>query len=213
MIKAVIFDFDGVIVDSETKKFNDLKNLLRDFNYNLNDSSFKKMIGKKTGFFLRQEFPNISEENIDEISRKRRVLELNNPSLKLILGIKKLLEFLKSKKIKIAITSGTKKQIIKLVLKNNKLEDYFDLIVGGEDFKKSKPSPECFLIALNNLELKPSEAIIIEDSVSGIDAGKDSGAIVFGIETYFKKNQLKKADKIFENHCDLLYYLESNKLF
>ncbi|VVB77548.1 Phosphoglycolate phosphatase [uncultured archaeon] len=212
MIKSFIFDFDGVIIDSETKKFNDLKNLLKEKGYALKDSSFIDMIGKKTGFFLKEQFKNISEKEIKEISQNRRNIQLTDSNYKLISGIKELLEFIKSKKLKLAITSGTKKEIITKILEKNNLLDLFDLIIGGEDFNESKPSPEGFLVTLKKLALKPSEVIVVEDSVSGIISSKKAGCKVFAVKTYFEEKDLKEADKIFENHHYLLSYIESSTL-
>lgn len=211
MIKSFIFDFDGVIVDSEKKKFNDLKILLKKRGYTLDPSSLSDMIGKKTGLFLKEQFKNISGEEIEKISEARRSLQLND-DLKLIPGVTALLEFMRSKKLKIAITSGTKNEIIKKILKKNNLFYFFDIIVGGEDFYESKPSPEGFLVTLKKLNLSPKEVVVIEDSVSGITSAKKAGCTVFGVKTYFKESDLKEADKVFESHYEILEYIKNNSI-
>lgn len=208
MIKAIIFDFDGVIVDTELKKFEDLKSLLKNTEFILKEKDFKYMIGKKTSAFLSRKFPKMNELEIKKITEQRRSLESYNHNL--IPGIIELIKFIKSKKVKIALTTGSNKEQVDRVLKANKIKSYFNLIVSGKDFKESKPSPECYLNTLKKLKLKSSEVIVIEDSVAGIKSSKSANCKVFGIMTYFNKTELQEADKIFINHFGILEYFKKN---
>jgi beta-phosphoglucomutase len=210
MIKTIIFDFDGVIVDTEINKFKDLKKILNNNEFALDESDFKDMIGKKTKAFLSLKFPNMKLEQKEKIAELRRENQLSNDYFNLIPGIKELLNFIKSKEIRMVITTGSKRDFVKKILTDNQIESFFDMLITGEDFEKSKPSPECYETTLNKLNLNSSEVIVIEDSVAGITSAKDANCTVFGIMTYLGKEDLLEADQVFKNHLDILDYLENN---
>ncbi len=211
MVIAVIFDFDGVLIDSERKKFRDLQIVLKPFNLNLKKHDFQKMLGKKTDSFLSERFPTLSKSKIKTIVKLRRQRQLSKIP-KLIPGTMKLIRFLKSKKVKTAITTGSSRALVKSILKKNSAGQLFDLIVSGDEFNKSKPSPECYKATLKKLKLSPGKVIVIEDSVAGIKAAKAAGCKVIGITTYLPKRKLysAKADFVFRSNSDILGYFKKN---
>ncbi len=208
MLKAIIFDFDGVIVDTELDRFKFLQKELVQYNIILDKSVFPNFFGKKTSEALKELVPNISEKTLIEINFKRqKYLEENITKLNLLSQIKELLYTLK-KKYFLGITTGSNSKIVNKLLKNHKLEKYFKIIITGEQFKSSKPNPECYTLTLNKLNIKPSEAIIIEDSEAGIIAGKKAGCKVLGLKNKYNSKQIEKADKIFNNHKEISKYIK-----
>ena len=136
MIKGVIFDFDGVIIDTESRKFKDLKKILRTYGYDLKSKLFPEMVGKKTSFFLSSEYPDMPARILKDIVAKRRKMQNRSiDSYKLIPGIKELLKFLKYRNYAVAIATGSEKDFIKKILKYHSIGSYFDVIVSGEAFK------------------------------------------------------------------------------
>jgi len=211
MIKGVLFDFDGVIVDTESKKFEDIRKILANQGIALKRNDFQNFIGKKTDFFLRERFPLLSEEALQQIINERRRLQFRNfQKYKLIYGIKALLKYLKLKKYAVALVTGSKRDFVNKLIKINRISECFQLIISGEEYKSSKSNSECYELALKKLKLKPEEVIIIEDSVVGIKAGKKVGATVFALGTYLKKEELIGADKWFDNHKQILEHLKKN---
>jgi HAD superfamily hydrolase (TIGR01509 family) len=205
MLKGIIFDFDGVIIDTEKKKFEDIKKILSKYGFKINKEDFPGFIGKKTAFYINEKFPEISREKINKILKERKHLQFKNlKKNRLILGIRVFLKFLKSKKYKLAIATGSKRVFVRKILIIYDLLKYFDIIVTGEDFKSSKPNPECYTKALRKMKLKPGEIIIIEDSPAGILAGKKIRARVFAVQTYMDKEELAAADEIFNNSLQIL---------
>ena len=170
MIKTVIFDFDGVIADTETERFADVQRLLRKHGYILEAASFPVFIGKKTGHFLRQKFPDMPAQLIQQIVDERRKQQ---HTYRIINGLPELLQFLRSQRIQTAITTGSGMDVVRKSLAENKL--FFDFIVTGEMFRSSKPDPECYLLTLKKAASKPSETIIIEDSLAGIAGCRAAG--------------------------------------
>jgi beta-phosphoglucomutase-like phosphatase (HAD superfamily) len=212
MIKAIIFDFDGVVVDTETAKFKELQNILKHRGLVLKKKDFKDMIGKKTGAFLSMKFPQMHESEINRIVDVRRRRLLSNFNGELIPGIKRLLGFIKSRKVRITLTTGSTKKIVEKILQAKGIKGFFDLIVTGEDFKQSKPSPECYEKTLERLKLSPSEVIVIEDAIAGIKAAKSAKCTVWGITTYLNKRELREADKKFTSHIKILRCLKKSFL-
>lgn len=207
MIKAVLFDFDGVIVDTERARFVQLNNILKRYTLKLKEEWFKDILGLKTDVFLRKKFSNLSENNIKKISDERRDLLKKNPfRLKLYHGIDSSVITL-SKQYCLAVVTGTDKIIVKKILSNYNIDRYFNVLITGDMFSSSKPDSECYELALKKLRMKPDEVIVIEDSKVGILAAKKLNCIVFGYKNSYNKEQLKDADKIFSNHDELKKYL------
>jgi HAD superfamily hydrolase (TIGR01509 family) len=214
MIKGIIFDFDGVIVDTESKKFKDIQRILDKYGYSIKKNIFPQFVGKKTHFFLNEKFPDIPQNALDKIMKERRSVQYKNiKENRIIAGLRDLLVFLKQKNLKIGIATGSERKFVKKILNANKISKYFDFLITGEDFRSSKPNPEVFLNAIQKTKLSKKEILIVEDSVAGIKAAKAINCKVFAITTYLKKPQLRGADKIFKNHFEILKYLKSKSFY
>jgi len=202
MIKAFIFDFDGVIVDSETDKYLKLNELLKESGYKeLTD--FKSFTGKKTHRILEENYPNMPQKIVESIQYMRRS-DLKKTISKPISGIVELINFL-SDKYTLAITTGTEKSVVLNHLEFYKINK-FDLLITSESYYTSKEDPEAYLVTLKKLKLKASETVVIEDSQAGIDSAKAAGCVVYAIDTY--DLGLKNADKYFRNHKEILNSLK-----
>jgi HAD superfamily hydrolase (TIGR01509 family) len=200
MMKAVLFDFDGVIVDSELLRYEVLNDILVEAGYKKISIPLSEFSGKKTEKILADCFPDMNKNIMqDIISRRRERQELP----KLMPKIKELLKYLKPR-CKLAIVTGSQESIVSTVIKHYSLPD-FDLLVTGDKYGKSKENPECYILALKELSIEPKDAIAIEDSQAGVDSAKYIK--VFGIETYSK---LERADMLFKDHASLLTYLREH---
>jgi HAD superfamily hydrolase (TIGR01509 family) len=210
MIKAIIFDFDGVIVDTELNRFKFIQKELARHNILLDDSILPDIFGIKTSMVLRELVPNISEDIIKEINLKgQKIIKEKIVELKPLPNIKPLLKLL-NLRYKIGLTTGSKSMVVNKFLEHNDLLKYFAIITTGEMFKSSKPYPECYLLTLKKLNIQSSEAIIIEDSKAGIMAGKNSGCKVFGLKNQYNSKQIKYADKVFNDYKEMLKYFKEN---
>ncbi len=210
MLKAIIFDFDGVIIDSETKKFSDMIQILQKHNLEIDKTLFSEFIGKKRDFFLKQQFSKLSKETIQGIVEEVHALEEKSLNeFKLIKGLKNLLLFLQQKKMKMVITSGSKEGFIETILKAHHINDFFDFIISGEMFHASKPDPECYQVTLNQLKLAPEECLVIEDSIAGITAAKKLKIPVIGLSTYHTKKELHDAEYQCADQTEILSHLRT----
>ena len=181
MIKAVIFDMDGVIFDSERvicdlwleiAKENDITGIeeLMLKCIGLNDKATDNLFTTKYG----DKFPY--EDFKKQISKEYHS-RYDGGRLPMKPGVRELLSFLKENNVKTALASSTKVETVTNQLRDAKILDYFDVVIGGDMVKNSKPNPEIFLTAAEKLGIDPKEAYIIEDSFNGIKAAHSAEAM------------------------------------
>ena len=211
MIQTVIFDMDGVIVDTEPvhhyayyKQFDELKIVVPEEMY----TSF-------TGFSTRNTFQTLKEafqleHNVEDLIQRKRTLFNDafdsKEDIYLIEGVEKLIQDLHCNGMQLILASSAAKVTIDRVFRRFNLHQYFTHIVSGEDFPDSKPHPAIFEYAAS-LSIAPKEnCIVIEDSTNGIRAAKAAGIFCVGYNSENSKLQdLSLADLIVE-HLDELSF-------
>lgn len=191
MLKAVIFDMDGVIVDTEYIDFqlqSDFIKSIAKHPEQLTHHDFSQLVGR-SGRDLLERIQSLCQSDIsfaeiykgfDAINDQKYSQEMIKTHFRK--DIVKIIEFAKKHGIALAIASSSSKQHILKVLKTCRIDDAFNLIVSGEDFKESKPNPAIYQFVLRQLDIHASEAIVIEDSPSGITAAKSAGIPVIAYE-------------------------------
>lgn len=195
MIKAVIFDMDGVITDSERSRFEQLKPLLAAKGIKIKQSHYKKMVGVRTIVFLKENFGKIlPQDDLDEIYNQRLSAFWADPK-KFIhalpfaqAAVKKL-----AANFKLAIASSAGEKEIRLVLTHLGIIKNFSQIIGAQSIKRPKPAPDVYLAALQKLKLSPQSCIAVEDSPVGVRAAKAAGLICIGVTSTSPKKDLQKA--------------------
>lgn len=187
-LKALIFDMDGVIVDTEYQDFSIQKEFIKLFNphSNYSEKELLVLVGKSylTLYKLLQHF--IGEEySIEKIEKEYGVFsdvkysKLNYREL-FREDIIKILDFSVENGIKLALASSSKYKHIIEILESCGIRGYFDVIVSGENFMESKPNPEIYQATLNELSVQAEQCIAIEDSYSGIEASTSAGIATIG---------------------------------
>ncbi len=194
--KHVIFDFDGVIVDSEKKKFEDLQKILKNYNFSLKNEEFKKFIGKKRAFFLKEQNHDIINNNIEEIMTKVHKKDFQIHKYDLTKGLTDFLTFLENKGIKMHIATGSSEKFVLKILEKFNIKKYFTYIITGDQVSESKPSPKVYLEIKNKINDEP--AFVIEDSAAGILSAKRAGFFVISFLEH------DKADVMVHNFLELL---------
>ena len=209
MLQAVIFDFDGVITDSEVLHLRSFNNVLGQYGIEITKKDYyKKYLGSSDLDCFRQLRSegklNLDDEEIENlIKRKNEDFEkLARTEGRLIAGVKDFLQKLKQNNITMAICSGSLLTEIMLILEEAGLQTFFDVIVSAEQVRTGKPAPEGFLLALQKLNKKSPEpvlaehCIVIEDSYWGLEAARAAGMHTVAVTNSYDAEELKLAEKI-----------------
>lgn len=205
--KAIIFDMDGVLFDTESfyyrrrevfldQKGISIKHLPPSFFIGGNMKQIWRAI-------LREEY-----KNWDILRLQEEYLEYKRqhplPYKELIFtDVKNVLLELKKKNIKLALASNSTKEDILRALSETQLMGYFDMIMSGQEVKESKPSPDVYLKVMEELGVKSTETLIIEDSEKGIQAGVSSKADVWAIRDKWFGMDQSKATQLIDSLADI----------
>ncbi|MGM0240713.1 HAD family hydrolase [Enterococcus sp. AZ103] len=182
--KAIIFDMDGVIVDTEFLDFDIQRQFIAVENHEPIDpdtSKYNVLVGRSfddlyltLASFLKEPLPLDTLKSKFESFNEEKYEGVDYAKL-FRKDIVKILKFAKEQNIKLAVASSSEHNHILEVLKNCKIESYFDVIFSGEFVEKSKPDPEIYRITLDKLGVLAENAIAIEDSAYGITAATSAG--------------------------------------
>ena len=190
MIKAILFDLDGTLVDTEKIFMKVAQKIAHKHGFELNEhETFLYGVQAETFYkiILKNRRKDLDIKKLVE-EHKKNYEELIKEKIKIFPGAIEAVKESKEK-YKIGLVSGSDQKEIRIVLKK------INIIVASKDTKKGKPDPEGYLRAARRLKVKPFECIAIEDSKAGIDAGKSAGMKVIGVLNGSKQN-LSEAHKI-----------------
>ena len=217
MIQTVIFDMDGVIVDTEPVHRYAYFQHFEELNIPVTEEMFTSFTGNST----RNVFQNLKtlfklEHDVEDlIQRKRTIFNDafdNKEDLELLEGVEKLIKDFHQKGMQLILASSASKVTIDRVFRRFDLHQYFTHIVSGEDFPKSKPDPAIFQHAASLSIASKGNCIVIEDSTNGVKAAKSAGIFCVGYNSFHSKLQdLSEADLII-NHFDELNFEKISKL-
>lgn len=203
MIGAVIFDMDGVIINSEPIHHQCLTIITKEFGFSLDGDQYDQYIGvsaKDMWEDLKRIYsiPESVDTLVDrEYAEYVQYLQSNQGEIKPIQGVKELIMQIYEKNIPLVLASSSSRENIELILKMFEMTSYFSKIVSGFEMPKSKPFPDIFLKAANLIGADPKACLVIEDSFSGVTAGKEAGMKVIGFQNIDSGNQdLSKADLV-----------------
>ena len=181
MRKAVIFDMDGVLIDSQPLHYKVDMAVLHKCGY----PAVLETVVPYTGVSNPDRWPkyreslNLAQSVGELIKLQTETLAdvFSNETLAAFEGIPQLLRRLKSRGVKTAVASSSPHELINLSLSKTGIDKYFDVLVSGEDVSVGKPAPDIFLFAAEKLNRAPGGCIVVEDSPNGIRAAKNAGMV------------------------------------
>lgn len=196
MIKGIIFDMDGTIVDSlpyhyEAWKIFFNENKVENFSEKLNEYK-----GGGTLDLMRTVYGNqYSKKELKKMSEDKEKIfrKIYKGEIKQILGFKNFLDELKSKDIMVGLASNAIRKNVSMIINELEIYDYFDSIICGDEVINGKPNPEMFNETIDRFNISKDECLIFEDSLEGVLAAKNSGVKVIGITSSSSNKVLKDA--------------------
>ena len=216
MLRAVIFDFDGVITDSEILHLRAFNQSLAQYGIEITKNDYYTMY---LGFndtdcyklLIEKGLLKMDEQQINTLMiQKKKIFEqLAKAEGKMIEGVRDFLNMLEQNNIPMAICSGSLLTEVEMVLEDARLRHLFEVVVSGEQVKKGKPDPEGFLLSLQRLNEKrenpitANQCVVIEDSHWGLEAAKAAGMHTIAVTNSYDAEQLSMADKIVDRLNEL----------
>ncbi len=202
---AVIFDMDGVLIDSYKAHFLSWKRMLKRYGLEMSEEEFSSTFGQTNRDILSRIFPDLKEEEYEKMANQkeeifRQIIEEDFPEME---GASELIEEIHKAGGLLGIGSSGPFENIKTVLRKLPAGRYFSAIVSGSEIKKGKPDPEVFLKVAEKLKILPSRCIVIEDSPAGVKAGKRAGCSVVALTGTVSKEYLMEADLIVDSLKEL----------
>ena len=208
-IKAILFDMDGVVIDSEKLYSKSEQKLFDKYGINFSDSDWDYIKGCTEKEFYNLVYskysPTISREDL--ILEGRLYLKaIFSSKLEYMDGFNDIYPIL-SKEYKLALVTSTGLDIVNHIDKILSIRKKFDFIITSEDTKKHKPNPDPYVKAMNTLNFNSNECIVVEDSIQGIKSGKISGCNVVALEGSVDRCLLDEADYIISNLREIINIL------
>lgn len=204
MIKAVIFDFDGVLADTMFDNCKAWQKAFALYGFHMDDIEYYRLEGmgrfQIAEYFIEKYFlePSIKKNLVEakEMNYKK------NNSFKYYDYVNEIFSFLNEKGISTAIVTGASKTRIQEHLNEN-ISQYLKALVTADDVVHTKPDPEPYLKAAAMMGINPKDCLVIENAILGIDSAKRAGCHCFAIETTLSATDLSEADEVFDSHKNL----------
>jgi len=211
-LKGIIFDMDGVIIDSEPIHLKLEKELLEEMGGNYLDVNRDNFIGTTDAHmwntFKKQFDIKLSVEELINIKRKRFIENLDE--IPLVNNVLELMKSLHNEGYNLGLASSNNRDAVESVKEKYNLTKYIDIFMNGEEVLKGKPNPEIFLTTAKYMNIKPENCLVIEDARNGVLAAKSAGMKCIGLQNKNSGTQdLSGADFVVDSYEDLT--LESIK--
>jgi beta-phosphoglucomutase len=216
MLQAVIFDFDGVITDSEILHFRAFNKVLARHGLELTKREYySKYLGLSDvdcyHTLIAEGRLAVGKSHVKALVQEKTHIfeELARTDGKIIEGVREFLDLLAAEKVRTAICSGALRAEIELILEDANLRGFFEVIVSAEEVKRGKPHPDGFLLTLKRLNaggvtrIAPQQCVVIEDSHWGLKAAQAAGMQTVAVTNTYEAKQLAGAGKIVARLSDL----------
>jgi beta-phosphoglucomutase len=201
MTKAVLWDLDGVLVDTAPFHFQAWQELFRSVGKGFADGDFRRTFGLRNDAILRDILGELAPAEEARLARRKEELYRAKADgrVRAMPGAVELLRRLKREGRKTAIVSSAPRENVRVLLRSLGLEEMFEAVVAEEDAPRGKPDPQGFLLAAEKLGVAPAECVVIEDAPGGLEAAKSGGMRCIGVTTSRPREALARADLVVDS--------------
>ena len=202
---VIIFDMDGVLVDSIPFHYKSLRKLFAGYGIKYSFDEYKRHDITAGAMNV---IPRVfrahggNPANIQDALKKKNRLSLN-VQIPLFPGVLELIKNLKKKGYTLAVASGGTRYFVTRRLKKNRIYKYFDFIITGDDHVRKKPHPGIYLKTAKEFKVHPADCVVIEDSYDGVLAAKRAGMKVIGHKVPIEEQDLSRADFAVDSMTDI----------
>lgn len=205
MLKAIIFDMDGVLINTEPLHYEMWKRTFRNHGLIITYDKYENCIGSTTDYLMELIFKNYGKDFREHKSIRVEAAQIKNDMIKeqgfpKIAGVNEVIKRLHKEGYLLAVASSSSNHYIKEAMKTLNIESFFTLLFSGENVINPKPAPDIFLKVAEKLNVLPEECLVIEDSTNGCMAAKRAGMRCVGYRNPDSGNQdLSTSIRIIEN--------------
>ena len=201
MTKAVLWDLDGVLVDTAPFHFQAWQELFQSLGKGFAEADFRRTFGLRNDAILADILGELAPAEVERLAQRKEELYRDKIGGRVtaIPGAIGLLRRLQQRGRKSAIVSSTTRENVRVVLSSLGLEGVFEAVVAEEDAPKGKPDPQGFLVAAEKLGVAAGECVVIEDAPGGVEAAKRAGMRCIGVTTSRPREALAAADLVVDS--------------
>lgn len=203
---AVLFDMDGVLVDTNPFHKLAIQQFCTKYGFTLSEEELhQKVYGRTNTDWITNLFGKLTPAELAAYADEKEALfrEIYKPHVTPVKGLLEFLELLQANNIPRAIATSAPRANVDFILEHIPIGQYFDTILDERMVTIGKPNPEIYLKTAEALNMPTSKCIVIEDSISGITAGRDSGAKVIGVTTTHSAEELRATDYCVSDFSEL----------
>jgi HAD superfamily hydrolase (TIGR01509 family) len=196
MTYGVLFDMDGVLVDSAGPHHESWRVLAERHAVGVSEEEFRGCFGRRSQDIIRLLWGGeLADEEVAALDAEKEAIyrELIAGQVPLMAGCVELLAALRGAGYRVAVATSGPRENLEMVLREGALAAYFDATVHGGDVSHGKPAPDCFLLAAERIAVAPARCVVIEDAPVGIEAGVTAGMPVIAVEGTHPPERLREA--------------------
>ncbi|UKT64055.1 HAD family hydrolase [Pedobacter mucosus] len=217
-LKAILFDLDGTLIDSEKFHFDCWNGFLSQYNVAL---SFEDWLSNYAGIPLPQNAKSIVEKyqievDLESFIEKREQITVNGfktTDINLMPFALNFIQYFYDKGLTLAVVTASPKADVEAVFNRNGLAKYFSLFITRTDVTKSKPDPESYNLCVSRLAIAKEQCIVLEDTINGVKAAVAAGITCYAIQGNTEAHQtLSVANQVFLSLADAKEFIVQNTL-